>query len=74
MTGRDYLFVLAFLAAGFVLSRWVLPFFGVPTCMSGSCTLNRGPTAGGQAPASDEASPEGRFAQPPAPSGELHRQ
>ena len=27
----------AVLAAWFVLSRWVLPWFGVPTCMSGNC-------------------------------------
>jgi hypothetical protein len=27
----------AVLAAWFVLNRWVLPWFGVPTCMSGNC-------------------------------------
>jgi hypothetical protein len=29
--------LLAFLAAWIVLNRWVLPWFGVPTCMSGGC-------------------------------------
>jgi hypothetical protein len=27
----------AVLAGWFVLNRWVLPWFGVPTCMSGNC-------------------------------------
>jgi len=30
------LFVAIF-AAWFVLSRWVLPAFGIPTCASGAC-------------------------------------
>jgi hypothetical protein len=25
----------------FVLARWVLPWFGVPTCMSGACGADR---------------------------------
>jgi hypothetical protein len=27
-----------------VLGRWVLPWFGVPTCMGGSCSLGPPPT------------------------------
>ena len=27
--------------AWIVLSRWVLPWFGVPTCTSGSCQVDR---------------------------------
>lgn len=34
---KDILMMVAFLAAWFVLSRWVLPAMGVPTCMSGQC-------------------------------------
>jgi hypothetical protein len=35
----------AVLAAWFVLNRWVLPWFGVPTCMSGGCGAGScGPT------------------------------
>lgn len=32
------------LAGWFTLSRWVLPWLGVPTCMSGSCSLTPRPT------------------------------
>jgi len=34
---RDLLLVLGLVAAWVVLSRWVLPWLGVPTCMSGCC-------------------------------------
>jgi len=37
MNYRDIALVVAFLAAWIVLNRWVLPWFGVPTCMSGGC-------------------------------------
>jgi hypothetical protein len=74
MTGREYLFVLAFLAVWFVLNRWVLPLFGVPTCMSGSCGVDRRPTADGRAAASSDALPEKPSARPSTPGGDLHRQ
>jgi hypothetical protein len=32
--------LLAFLTAWIVLNRWVLPWFGVPTCMSGGCAVD----------------------------------
>jgi len=34
---KDVSFVFAVFAAWFVLSRWVLPALGVPTCGSGGC-------------------------------------
>jgi len=37
MSSRETLFVLALLVGWLVLNRWVLPWFGVPTCMSGGC-------------------------------------
>jgi len=37
--------VLGVLVAWFVLSRWVLPWLGVPTCMSGACAVDPCPTA-----------------------------
>jgi hypothetical protein len=38
MSAKEFGFVLLFLAAWIVLNRWVLPWFGVPTCMSGGCS------------------------------------
>jgi hypothetical protein len=32
--------ILGFVALWFVLNRWILPWCGIPTCMSGEC----GPT------------------------------
>jgi hypothetical protein len=37
---KEFLFVVAFLAAWIVLNRWVLPWFGVATCMSGACAVD----------------------------------
>jgi hypothetical protein len=28
------------IAAWFVLNRWILPWLGVPTCMSGGCSVD----------------------------------
>ena len=39
MTGKELLYLGAFLLAWIVLNRWVLPWFGVPTCMSGACSV-----------------------------------
>ena len=36
---KETLFILLFLVAWIVLNRWVLPHFGVSTCMSGACGL-----------------------------------
>lgn len=34
---KDALVLIAILTAWIVLNRWVLPYFGVQTCMSGGC-------------------------------------
>jgi len=34
---RDIVVPIAILVAWFVLNVWVLPMFGIRTCMSGSC-------------------------------------
>ena len=34
------------LVAWIALNRWILPRFGVPTCMSGCCGAQRRPTVG----------------------------
>jgi hypothetical protein len=39
------LFLAAFLA-WFVLNRWLFPWLGVPTCMSGGCGGQRCPACG----------------------------
>lgn len=35
----DFLFLIGFFVVWFVLNRWVLPKFGIYTCLSGSCRL-----------------------------------
>jgi hypothetical protein len=40
---RDISFFFSALVLWFVLSRWVLPWLGIPTCMSGNCRLDRSP-------------------------------
>ena len=37
MTSSPFFTVIVVLAAWFILNRWILPWFGVPTCMNGSC-------------------------------------
>ena len=62
----------AVLAGWFVLSRWVLPWFGVPTCMSGNCgTGSCCPTEYPRAvqEAQDEKAPAADSAHGPAPTG-----
>jgi len=34
---KEFLLFVAIVAAWIVLNRWVLPWFGVATCMSGAC-------------------------------------
>ncbi len=43
------------LSAWFILIRWVLPWIGVPTCMSGCCCAAPAPAAGQQADSSKDA-------------------
>ena len=38
MNGKEVLFFFVIFAAWFALNRWVLPWVGIPTCMSGSCS------------------------------------
>jgi hypothetical protein len=40
---KDVLFIVAIFAIWIGLNRWVLPWFGVPTCMSGCCGTAVGP-------------------------------
>ena len=40
MTWKDGLLLVAISVAWLVLNRWVLPSFGVATCMSGACTVD----------------------------------
>lgn len=35
---RDALILTAVLFGWIALNRWILPWFGIPTCMSGACT------------------------------------
>jgi|GEM_PF-1018281 len=48
MSSKEILFALSFLAAWLVLNRWVLPWFGVPTCMSGCCAAGTCPSGDGK--------------------------
>jgi len=38
MNGKEILLFLVIFASWFALNRWVLPWMGIPTCMSGSCS------------------------------------
>ncbi|MGQ9915370.1 MAG: hypothetical protein ACUVQQ_13595 [Thermogutta sp.] len=38
MNGKEILLFFVIFASWFALNRWVLPWLGVPTCMSGSCS------------------------------------
>ena len=50
MSFKEIGLVLLFLAAWIVLNRWVLPWFGISTCMSGSCGVDRRPAVGHDVP------------------------
>lgn len=41
MTWKEVLIFSGVFVGWFLLVRWVLPYFGVPTCMSGSCSVPR---------------------------------
>lgn len=69
---KDLLLVLGLIAGWIVLSRWVLPWLGVPTCMSGCC---QGPACvSGPEPAAgaweDTAAPLSPPQVPPAKDGQ----
>lgn len=51
---HDLLLPLAVLLAWIVLNRWVLPWFGVPTCMSGGCGTARCSAGSAEARVADE--------------------
>ena len=36
---NDVLWIFGILAVWFGMVRWVLPWLGIPTCMSGSCRI-----------------------------------
>ncbi|GIX01532.1 MAG: hypothetical protein KatS3mg112_0469 [Thermogutta sp.] len=52
---RDALIILLFLGLWIVLNKWVLPWFGIPTCMSGGCC---GPSSCAIQPRTKENPPE----------------
>jgi hypothetical protein len=39
---NEFAYLLAFLAFWIVLNRWILPWFGIRTCMSGGCGVDYG--------------------------------
>ncbi len=41
MNWKEIAFIFAFLFVWIALNRWILPAFGISTCMSGSCGQNR---------------------------------
>jgi hypothetical protein len=41
---KEFAIFIGVLALWIVLNRWVLPWFGVPTCMSGGCAAQRAPS------------------------------
>jgi hypothetical protein len=41
---QEFSILLSVLAAWIVLNRWVLPRFGIQTCMSGGCHTDRCPS------------------------------
>lgn len=51
---KDFALVLAILGLWIVLNRWVLPAMGVPTCMSGACSIPVSPAAAPAEPGSDK--------------------
>ncbi len=67
MNYKDIGLVVLFLSAWIVLNRWVLPWFGVPTCMGGGCS------AGCCSAVQEETAPQDQARdgshQPAAPEG-----
>lgn len=48
MSGKELAFLATVMVLWFALNRWILPYFGVNTCMSGCCPLNPPATASDQ--------------------------
>ena len=48
MKMKEFSLLLGTLAIWIVLNRWILPWFGIPTCMSGGCATDRAPCCGGR--------------------------
>jgi hypothetical protein len=38
---KEFLILLGVILLWITLNRWVLPWFGIPTCMSGGCAVER---------------------------------
>jgi hypothetical protein len=43
---KDFSLLLGIAVLWIVLGRWVLPWFGIHTCMSGGCAVNSCPSCG----------------------------
>jgi hypothetical protein len=43
---KELLILLGVMLLWITLNRWVLPWFGIPTCMSGGCAVDRGQSCG----------------------------
>jgi hypothetical protein len=43
----EFLYFALFLATWIALNRWILPWLGVPTCMSGACAVDSRPRTKG---------------------------
>jgi len=63
MSGKELGLVFGFLVAWLVLNRWVLPWLGVPTCMSGACRVPAEQTSRDRGPQRDDGGSAG-----PSPS------
>jgi hypothetical protein len=44
MGGKELGLLVGIVLVWFALNRWVLPWFGVATCMSGGCAIDRCPS------------------------------
>jgi|WetSurMetagenome_2_1015567.scaffolds.fasta_scaffold590495_1 hypothetical protein len=67
---RDVLFMLGVLVIWFGLSRWVLPWFGIPTCMSGGCRTTCSTSWDDDTSCSCKAAPRQSDAQPEPTTGQ----
>jgi hypothetical protein len=38
---KEWLILLGVVVLWIALNRWILPWFGIPTCMSGGCAADR---------------------------------
>jgi hypothetical protein len=56
---RDVWIMLAVLVFWIALNRWILPWLGIPTCMSGGCAASACPSCGpGSGPQADKDLPQ----------------